>query len=360
MSQSQDPTPRRYPYYFWEGAPAYDEALETLYESTKDGEPHIPTLAQQMLKELASVGLLHTREDQAPSNIRKVSLGGEQELWIRFDTYRRAFRGYMAIDVVDAPRSDAAILAAMIAWLAAEPMDLKKGLWAIKAHESPAVQARLEKVEATHKRILDKGQDISFEEIAENLKFMAGYLRLAEAQQPLNFLMPLIKYYRPEIEDYSPEEQLALLEKGCRYINNFLEALGKLQAFLEYGSPSKKLSPSIEEPNRDVQAVVLHDVDGLNYRQIGEKMKIPLPSNFEVKGDHQTVRKMVERGRNILERAFGEEGWRERAETMKAEKEWWRSLSREEQVRELDAVELASDLGIPLEEARRRLESCHY
>src|SRR5829696_6218921 len=121
MAQEQEPTPRRYPYEPWEGDPLYSEALEALRDSKKNGKPHVPTFAQRMLKELATVGLLHTSEDEVPPNIRKVSIGGEQELWVRFDTYWDD-EGYMAIDVVDAPRSDAAILAAMVAWLVAEPI----------------------------------------------------------------------------------------------------------------------------------------------------------------------------------------------------------------------------------------------
>jgi len=296
----------------WEGEPIYNEALYTLYyESKKDGEPHIPTFAQHMLEALTEVGLLHTRDAEPPANIRRVRTGGDQELWIRFDTYR-AIEGYMAIDVVDTPRSDAAMLAAMVAWLVAEPIDLRLVAEPIDLNKTP----------------------------------------LLKAKQSLEYLMPLIKHYRPEVKDYSSEEFLALVEKACYHINNFLDALRKLQAFLEYGSPNKKLSPSIREPDKDIKAAILHDVDGLNYRQIGEKLKIPPPPDFEIKGEHQTVRKMVERGRNILEQAFGEKAWRERAATMKAEKEWWRSRSREERDREWYVEWLASNLGISLEEAR--------
>lgn len=352
MSQREEPTPRRYPYDHWEATPGYDEASVTLQESNKHGEPHIPTFAQHMLNKLAAVGLLHLREDEAPSNIRKVNLGGKQELWVRFET-RRDDEGYMAIDVVDAPRSDAAILAAMVAWLVAEPIDLQKVLAAISIKISPEVRARLERAEALQKRISEKQQDISFEEYAEQAKFLSDYISLLEAQRPLAYLMPLIDHYRPEVEAYSSKEYVALLEKACHYINDFLEALRKLQSFLEYGSPDRKLSPPIKEPNKDIKAAVLHDVDGLNYRQIGEKMAIPPPPDLKIKGEHQTVRKMVERGRNILVRAFGEEGWQERVATMKAEKEWWKSLSREEQDRELEAIWLASDLGMSVEEARQ-------
>jgi hypothetical protein len=67
-------------------------------------------------------------------------------------------------------------------------------------------------------------------------------------------------------------------------------------------------------------------------------MEIPLPPDSKIKGEHQTVCRMVERGRHFLEKTFGKEGWRERTEVMRAEKAWWRSLSREVRDREIDIV----------------------
>jgi len=93
----------------------------------------------------------------------------------------------------------------------------------------------------------------------------------------------------------------------------------------------------VKEPRREVRAAVLHDVDGLSYRQIGEMMEIPLPPDFEIKGEHQAVRKMVERGRRILISAFGEKGWREHVAKMKAEKSWWQSLTQEERQERIEA-----------------------
>lgn len=88
-------------------------------------------------------------------------------------------------------------------------------------------------------------------------------------------------------------------------------------------------------------------------------MGIPLPPDFEVKGEHQTVRKMVERGQRILEDAFGKEGWRERVEAMKNQKAWWQSLSAEEEYNEYEVERTALDLHIPIEEARRMVEGQH-
>jgi hypothetical protein len=140
-------------------------------------------------------------------------------------------------------------------------------------------------------------------------------------------------------------------------INVFLEGLRKFQEALDYAVPNKNLVPAIKNPKLDVQAAILSDVDGLNYREIGERLHIPPPPNIEEKGEHETVRKMVEdRGRPILEDAFGKEGWQKRVEVMKAEKARWWSLSPEERHKEQDIEMRALDLGISIEEARRQDE----
>jgi hypothetical protein len=66
---------------------------------------------------------------------------------------------------------------------------------------------------------------------------------------------------------------------------------------------------------------------------------------------------MVVRGNGILEGAFGKEGWRRRAETMRAEKARWWSLSAEKRRNKAAAEHLAYDQGIPLEEAYLRIDA---
>src|SRR5919199_1215398 len=134
MTHEHEGAPRRYPYDDFVELNC-DEALATLEVSKKDGKPHIPTFARRMLERLRDVGLVHARDTEPPANVRKVDLEG-QELWIRFDTYRD-LKGYMALDIVDAPRSDAAILAAMVAWLSL-PVDFESLLEAQRFLVSPA------------------------------------------------------------------------------------------------------------------------------------------------------------------------------------------------------------------------------
>jgi hypothetical protein len=139
-------------------------------------------------------------------------------------------------------------------------------------------------------------------------------------------------------------------------MNTFLEALSGLESFLRYGTPDQKLTSMVRNPQRDVRAAVLHDVEGMSYTQVGERLKVPLPPDYEIKGEHQTVRKMVGRGKSILEAAFGEEGWRKRIEAMKAEKKRWESLSPEERRKEVATHAIALEFTWAFEEVRQLVD----
>jgi len=278
--------------------------------------------------------------------------GKQQDLWVRFDT-RRTFAGYMDIEVMEALPSDAAILAAMTAWVT-HPVDFERLLKAF-SFLSSEMETLKKKHSAFHQRMLE-GDHVPFEEWLEGTRSLLSLHTTYKAIEPLQYVILLLKYYKPEVADYSPQQLQNLIEKTCNYINDFLESLRKLQSFLEYGIPEGRLRPVVENPQRDVKAAILHDVDGLNFPEIGKKLGIPPPPDYEIKRDYQTVSDAVKRGRNILKRAFPTEGWQKRAEAMRAEKAWWRSLSPEERKKEEDIEGTALSLGIPFEEARRQVE----
>jgi hypothetical protein len=45
-----------------------------------------------------------------------------------------------------------------------------------------------------------------------------------------------------------------------------------------------------------------------------ERLGVPLPTDFRIKTDHPTVRKMVRRGRKARKAALGEDGWKEQVQ----------------------------------------------
>jgi hypothetical protein len=79
---------------------------------------------------------------------------------------------------------------------------------------------------------------------------------------------------------------------------------------------------------------------------------INTPSDFLIKGDHPTVRKMVRRGRRALVAALGEEGWPDQAQAMRDEARRWHSRSEIQRRAELEA----EALGVPYEEVHKHLE----
>src|SRR5215211_4397905 len=233
----------RYPY-----DPTGDptsEAFDYLRASERDGQPHIPTFALLMLEGLRTGGLLHTRDTETPNNIRRVRFDGKQEIWVRFGT-RRTPRGYKAVEVMDTPRSDKAILAAMVAWTS-DPVDFDQ--------LRPAMAYTL--ALSTHKELFESTMDeamrylqegkASFEEFKQIFESLDRFTRNQREVRNLKFLLPLIEYYRPQIDDYSPEEYWKLVEQACEHVKAVVESVNRLQSFLEYGVPNRKLTPAVAQ-----------------------------------------------------------------------------------------------------------------
>jgi hypothetical protein len=328
MAHRREDPSKRYPYPFGNLLPDYDGALDELVRSRRDDDRHIPTFARRMLVRLATVGLRHRADVEPPANIRRAKLDKGQEVWLLFDT-RRDREGYFGVEVVDTPRSDVAILAAMVAWLARK-VDPKALRAADSFVHSGAYADQYKQIDALMKKALEEGQGIASPSAQSALDLLPELDDKIDALRHLEYIEPLIRYYKPDFDSRPPQEQRDLVEKACTHINGFLEALRKLQNFLEYGTPNqKKLTPDIEKPRQDVQAAVWSEVDGLTHRQIGERMGIPIPDVSKEKGGHETARASVERGKQTLKEAFGEKGWEKQKEEMKAQKARWQSLSQE-------------------------------
>jgi hypothetical protein len=277
-----------------------------------------------------------------------------QVLWLQLKGDRSLDRGYRQVRVSSEPvKTDKAILAALTA-LEGRSVDtdrLRIGLRKLKRPlEEPMYIQWSEALKDLPRVPYDKSRPIE-----EDLKQSLKQVRESEvpgglqSHQFLDYVLLLLRYHRTGFDDLPHEEKLDLIEQICVHTNKFLEALRSLMAFLEYGVPGQRQAAAVKNADLDVRAAVLRDVDELTYREIGRILDVPLPEDFDYKGDLPRVRQMVKRGRSLLEGALGKEGWQEHIEAMKAEAKRWKALDEIEQSAESTSVHL----GIPYEEALR-------
>lgn len=346
----------RFPYFAkeWisELARVGYRAMATVHYS--DGSLRLPT-KQRADNSSAIAEPLVEMEDAYPvlfDNSRQV-------LWLHLQGNRSLDRGYREIRVSDEPVStDKAILAAVTA-MEGRVLDLDHLRAALHALKLP-----LEEPMWIHwSEAIDELPDLPYQpdRFEEHLRKRGRQRRESvlpgglQSHQHLDYVLLLLRYYRPDFDNLPQEEKIGLIEHACGHINEFLEALRKLAAFLEYGTPGKRQKSAAKDADRDVRSAIRRDVDGLTYRQIGKEFELPPPKDFEYKGDHPTARQMVMRGRSILERALGKEGWREHIESMRAEAKRWSSLSEVEQ----EAESMVEFLEYPYEEALRIAKERH-
>src|SRR5215213_2628804 len=259
---------------------------------------------------------------------------GRQVLWLELDV-GRSERGYREIKLNDEPlRTDRAILAALTV-LEGRPVDVER------------LHKELPKLERP------------FEE-----PFWKQFAVLREvgwrSGRTLDLVTMLLRYHNPEFDRLTQDEQLELVERASSHVNELLEALSRLAAFLDYGTPNKELRSAKGEAEKHVRAAILRHVDGLTYMQIAEEMNEPIPKKFKDSGDHVTVRKWVRLGTEILRAAMGEKAWQARIDAMKAEAERWNNLSEVEQEAEEALDVYAEARGVRLEWAREDIDEDGY
>lgn len=306
------------------------DQLVYLGDGERLGLRDIPRLVLHWLETIIEMGGLPDTEQVRHSGLRRgivedstnsppfedaksVVWDNGQRFWLR-EGKRRSAKGSRIIEVLENPRRIDASVLAMLTVLEGGPI-------------------RVERL-----REASKTGAVSHEEYDD----LVG-LQL--------YAISLLRYFRKDFEHLPKEVRLTLVEDTCARIYEFLEAMRKLMEFLEYGAHDRDLRPAIEKAARDVKAAVLRDVDGLTEPQIAEELSITITDNAKTKGDHSTVTKMIGRGRKILERAWGEDTWRKKADEMKVEAIRWYRLASEERVVE----ECAELLGVSTQDARRML-----
>jgi hypothetical protein len=156
----------------------------------------------------------------------------------------------------------------------------------------------------------------------------------------LNPVHELLRYFRPELDHMSEKERIEVLERTIGYINDYLKALRRLTAFLQYGKtgayeglPTKPVT----QAGKQVRAAEFRELvrtergAPLPYAKIGKLLGEKPTSGQDRRSYEARIKRMVEAGKGILKQALGEQGYRDYMEEKRAELEHWQTLSEEKQ-----------------------------
>src|SRR5215212_3270280 len=306
----------------------YEDPLHDALLSARE-TMHVPDLADAWLRILAEDGGLPdvsalsltlkgkplTRpilEDpvNTPSDpsVYPARLDNGQVIWVRLDK-RRSTDAPVSAHVVDKPDSITAVLAALTI-MECDPVDIEQ------------LRKRLPLIDLSH----PNGISESVYEATSGLASTgdkALELQLARnfLVEPARYALALLRYFRPGFDELSEDEKRSLLIGCCERMNRTIAAVRQLTGFLEYGASGRDQRPAIEDPHRDVKAAIMRDVEEATYREIADLLSVEVSKSARTVGDYSTIQKMVVRGRNILERAFGDTGWHAIAVAAKQERD---------------------------------------
>ena len=356
----------------WKSISDVDALLVRVEARTEgDGQLLLPTLARLWLKELAKVGLNEVdsssgfapkepthyllRTELLTKDIYPIKLEGSREvLWLKLNG-RRSEQGYRPVELMIKPsKTDTAIIAALTA------LEAKK-LKSEKLSDSLVGRA-LDNIEQ-RPQIGSEASDESTEELDEEL--LRTLRELAEDRKELRkrvdelvdlpvleYVIVLLRHYRPEFDDLDRKEKLALVKAGYTRVQEFSDSLRKLMAFLEHGAPDKDLRTRAGDAASDIVAAELKEVEDLSNPKLGDVLGIAPPPSDRNKRTNKTAGDKAKRGKNLVVSNLGEEFWCDLIEAKKADRDRFLSLSEEEQHLE----QFAEDEDLSLEYARHLIE----
>jgi hypothetical protein len=154
----------------------------------------------------------------------------------------------------------------------------------------------------------------------------SGLGPIPDVREAIEYAEHLLAAYHPNFRDYAAGDRADLIRRTLEHLNRVSESIENLQTYLEYAGPERKAVPPVANPTRDVSAALLNEVCGYSSLQVGEELGFRVPADAAIKGENQTVRRAIQRGRALLEQCFGREGWRARAERMGEMRRRWESL----------------------------------
>jgi hypothetical protein len=349
----------------------------SLGSSAREGQPQYRDFAELLLGYLHGTGLpeidkLHRAPEgnaAAPDlraaagpydpDLRRVTLENGQIVYVHLNA-GRSRHGHKEIDVLTrqqaeerliASRAERAIFAATTA-MEYMPIETHRLRRALNQIDGPITKSADEHSRETAQKMLTfDGPSRDLQQRKENAQRAVEFQHNFQTPS-LEYVLALLRYFRTGFDTLPYNEQVEVILRTCEHLNVFVGSLQKLVAFLEYGTPRGLPNKSVTGINQDVAAAILSEVEGLSHKEIGEELDVSLPPSYERYGSHDTVGKSVKRGLTFLENLFGEDGWRERRESMKAEAARYKALGEEERMIE----DLAERYGESKGEVRERLE----
>ena len=324
---------------------------------------NVPRLGQLWLQELKDQGL--NELDQALKPIEKRTSGvsgflsqyrrdvlypvrfgknSEQMLWLQPYDIMIKENGYMHTRVLQEPElKDVAILAAAtVMEMTKQEVDTTKLDKAFKLTEFPLKQNMYDYM-VTLKWLEHHPleSDEAFKEFEASIRgcpegkidyYFAGQIRI------VGWVVALLRYYRPEFDTLNREEQVALIKQNLSAAGKLAEAARSFVGSIQEGKPwTGRPKRSVEKSSRYVTAALLAAVEGLGANEIGRRMGIEQSKTDAIKGQNRKASDAVQMGKSLLQGALGKDGYEKLIDDYKSQRDWFQSLSAEEQELEWQA-----------------------
>src|SRR5829696_8117415 len=296
----------------------------------------IPENLEALLRSLAGDALT---EDK---NSKKVQHGSGQVMRLLLNA-RRTEQGYRGAEVLVGPsRMEEAYVAAVLA-LHGQEMEREGDKKDRQSDEMAQASKAILFFELMPSGRTDgAARDTVHQAMRDLHLYKEGPIRATDYFEGLRLtpVYELLRYFRPELDDMSAKERIALLERTIGYINYYLKALRRLTAFLQYGKtgayeglPTKQVT----QAGKQVRAAEFRELvktergAPLPYAKIGKLLGEKPTSGQDRRSYEARIERMVEAGKGILKQALGEQGYRDYMEEKRAELEHWKALSKDEQ-----------------------------
>jgi hypothetical protein len=321
----------------------------------------IPENLEALLRSLASDAL---KEDK---NSKWVRHSSGQIIRLLLDA-KRTEQGYRGADVFVSPsRTEEAYVAAVLA-LHGEEMEREGDPKNRQSDEmARASKAILFSELMRSDRTDGVARDTVYQAMRDLHLYKEGPSRATDFVEGLRLtpVYELLRYFRPQLDDMSEKERIELLERTIGYINNYLKALRRLTAFLQYGKtgayeglPTKQVT----QAGKQVRAAEFRELvktergAPLSYAKIGKLLGEKPTSGQAPRSYERRIERMVEAGKGILKQALGEQGYRDYMEEKRAELEHWQTLSKDEQ----GAIHMEENFGLAPEDAYEIVDEQDY